>query len=503
VLPSATLTSRLAWRIAVVTIAFAGVALRLSELGSWGLSNDEAWVGLATRVEGSGQFRLALAMTPLGWAALVKLGSVVFGGSALALRSVPFAFGCLGMRAALDAGRRFAGHPLGGVLALAAVAFDPLEIDYARVLKQYTAEAFFCLVAIDRATAFAGRPCRRNLVVLSLVLTLGLLFANSQLFLAPPIFAALVADALVRRDRDAARDLVAAAVVVGLWDAAYYRVLVAPRLPGPADAYWGAQAYVPVDLGPAARLVWERLGWALVPALGPAGYAAAMICLACACLVRRTRAAALALVLLVVEIAALSMLHLLAVSQPRILVFVTTALAAFGAAAVALVVVRAWIRPSVAAVAALGLALLGRDFARAHPWRTLPHVMRVEDAGPLVEEVERERVATDTVLLHQSTLFIFAYYQRATPVLDPLPSISVGYVPRLPDARIVLVNDDNLDERARAAFRTSGRVWFLASRLRPPREARVRAILAARAVPALDHRRPGAFLLLLVPPKPT
>ena len=67
-------------------LGLAGVALRASELGTWGLSNDEAWVALATRVTGWEQFRLAIAMTPIGWAGLVKLAALVFGGSEAALR---------------------------------------------------------------------------------------------------------------------------------------------------------------------------------------------------------------------------------------------------------------------------------------------------------------------------------------------------------------------------------------------------------------------------------
>ena len=153
---------------------------------------------------------LAIAMTPVAWAASVKLASATLGGSELALRTVPFTFGCLTLWVAYRAGRRFAGHELGGVLALAVVAFEPLAIGYAKVLKQYTAEAFFALLAIDRAAAFAERRTRRDLVVLALVLVVGVGFANTQLFLAPPILAALLLDAsggatavrFVARDRD-------------------------------------------------------------------------------------------------------------------------------------------------------------------------------------------------------------------------------------------------------------------------------------------------------------
>jgi hypothetical protein len=489
-------TPPLAWRVAVAAIAFAGVACRLSELGAWGLSNDEAWVGLATRVDPS-QFRLAIAMTPIGWAALVKAVASVFGGSELVLRTVPFAFGCLAMRAAERAGYRLAGHPLGGALALAAVAFDPLAIDYSRILKQYTAEAFFCIVTIDRAAIYAYRRRRRDLAALVLLLTAGLGFTNSQILLAPPTLAALLADAAIGRDRRRLADVAVAAAVVGVWDVATYRMLLAPHLPSALDPYWSAQTYLPPSPVTAARLLWERLGWTIAQAIGPHGVSAAGLSLVLACFLPRTRVPAVALALLVAEIGTLSMLHVVPVSQPRILVFLTTALEAFGAAAVALVLVRAAGGRRGRVLAAAALAALAYDAARAHGGRVLWRSAYLEDAGPLVRLLERDRRPDDLVLLHQRTHFVFAFYQRATPVLVPSQAVSVGYIPRLPDAAIVVVNDETAIPRAQAALQRSPRVWVLASRLRPWREHELRRGLASLGTPALDERRPGAFLLLL------
>src|SRR5690349_9707772 len=113
--------------------------MRAGELGTYRFINDEAWVALCTRVEGFGQFWLSIVMTPIGWASLVKAVSMVHA-SETALRSVSFLFGCAVLWIAWVAGSRFAGHRLGGVLAVAAVAFDPLAVAYSKVLKQYTAE---------------------------------------------------------------------------------------------------------------------------------------------------------------------------------------------------------------------------------------------------------------------------------------------------------------------------------------------------------------------------
>jgi len=483
----------LAWRALAVAVAAAGLALRWSELGTYGLSNDEAWVGLATRVDGFAQARLAIAMTPVGWAALVKLASL--GSSELALRLVPFAFGGLTMVVAWRAGRRFAGHELGGVLALAVVAFDPLGIAYARILKQYTAEAFFALLAIDRAAAWAACPRRSALVTLALVLTLGTLFANAQLFLGPPICAALLVVAARRGDRRTLVDVAAMTAVVGIANAVVYRALLAPRLPAVTDAYWAAQVYLPPNPLAAARIIWERLGWTLRASLGAAGFPVGMVALALASLRPRTRPTGLVLALLLAELAVLSMLHVVAVSQPRILLFLTSALGAFAGAAIAALVVRAD-GPAMRIVAGLAFALLVVDFARVHAWRTLAHATQLEDAGPLVREFERDAGPNDALLLHERSLFVYGFYQRATPVLDPMP-LSVGYLPRVTDPRVTVVNDLTVAERARAAFARTPRVWFVGSRLRPLQEGGIRAALEPLATTVREQRRPGAIGLRL------
>ena len=482
-----------------------GVPARLSELGSWGLSNDEAWVALSTRVGGFHQFWLAISLTPVAWAGLVKLFSLAFGGGEAALRAVSLLFGCLTMWAAFVAGRRFAGHPLGGVLALAVVAFDPLSISYSRILKHYTAETFFCLLAIDRAAAFAESRARRDLVLLALVLVGGLGFANSQLFLAPPILAALLLDALLRRDRQSVRDVGILGVAVGVWFALYYLLMMAPRLPSASsDPYWRAQVYLSPSWD-AARTGWTHLSWPLAAALGARGLAVGLLCLGVACVLRRQRVVGAALVLLVIELAVLSMMRAVPVSQPRILLFVTAAVATFCAAAVGLVVARAWRRPALGILATVALAGLALDFVLAHQWRALGKSILVQDAGPLVQRIERERQPGDTVVVHGNTTFIFAYYQRSTPVLDPVPTraVSVGYVPRPEDQHTLFVNDQILDAALLAALRTSQRVWFVASRLRPSRERRIRELLSRAGTTALDERRPGAFLVLLTPRSPT
>lgn len=487
--------ARRAWVATALLLAAAGVWVRTGELGAFSLSNDEAWVALATRVEGFRQFWMAIVMTPVAWATLLKGVSLVHVSEA-ALRSVPFAFGCATLCIAYRAGGRFAGHALGGVLALAAVAFDPLGVAYAKVLKQYTAETFFCLLALDRAAVFARTRTRGDLARVAAVLVLGLCFSNAQLFVAPAVLGALVLDALVRRERRGAGELLITAAVVGLWDAGYYALLVAPRLPEVGDPYWRMQVYLPVAPG-AVQIVWERLAWTLRPALGPSTLVVSLAALVAGCFQRRQRVVATALVLLVLEIVGLSMLGRVPVSQPRILLFLTSTLAAFAAAAVGGLVARAWTRPALGVVATIALAVLARDFVAAHPWRQLSRNLFVEDVGSLVRLAEEQRRSDDVLLLHTKTFFIYGYYQRAVPQLVPARGVSTGYLPRLSDPAVVLVEERTLPARLEAASRTHRRAWLLASRLRRQDELRLSRVLARFGRIVHEERRRGAFLLLV------
>jgi len=489
------LIPRAVWIITALLLAAVGVAMRASDLGASGFANDEAWVALCTRVQGVQQFWLSIVMTPVGWATLLKGVSLVHT-SEIALRTVPFLFGCAVLWIAYRAGARFAGHPLGGVLAVAAVAFDPLATAYAKVLKQYTAETFFCILTLDRAAVFAERRTPRALVQLAVVCALALAFSNAQLLVVPAVFAALLFDTLVRRDAVTLRRVLVAGAAVGVWTAGYYFLLIAPRLPDATDPYWASQEYLPIAWR-AARAGWTRLSWALRPALGPVASIVALLALAAGCLASRQRVVASALLLLLLEIVALSMAGVMPVSQPRILQFLTTSLAAFGAAAVAGVVVRAWSRPLLGVAATVALAVLARDFVNAHAWRRAFRTLFAEDAGPLVRLVESERQAGDVVLLHSKTLFIYAYYQRAVPVLRPARAVSTGFLPVFTDPNLVVVTEATLPAALTAARGSHPRGWLLASRQRREDELRLRSKLEDAGAIVRDESRPGAVLLLV------
>lgn len=477
-------------------IAISGVALRANEIGAFGFSNDEAWVALSTRVAGFAQAWLAIAMTPVAWAGLVHAFSLASASEA-ALRAVPLLFGALTLAVAYRAGARFAEHPLGGVFAVAAVAFDPLSIAFSKILKQYTAEAFFCLLAIDAALRAARSGRRRDLGRLVVVLVVGCFFANSQVFVAPPALGAVLVDAALRRDRRRATEASVATGVVGLVALLVLVLLVSPRLPDSTDRYWGAQVYLPVSVG-ALTIAWQRLGFVLVPALGWWGFTGSAVALVLCGIARERRVAAIAIGLLVLELVAASMLRIVPLSQPRVLLFATTAIAAYGAAALAVLLRAAWARPRLRVAAAAGLLFIAVDFAQVHRWRTLGRPILVEDAAPLVRRLESARGPDDRVIVHSKATFLFAHYQRATPVLDPSRGASTGYIPRLPDDRVVRADDRTLVAATRAALRQSPRVWVLVARKGGQEHKKIAQKLASLGRIVDQRARREALLIELV-----
>src|SRR5262249_59529274 len=87
----------------------------------------------------------------------------------------------------------------------------------------------------------------------------------------PPLLVVLGGNALLTRDRSGLRRIAIAAAVVGLWDLAWFVVLVRPWLTPAMHTYWSRQ-YAPAA---SARALGSFLhtggGELLAPALGPSG----------------------------------------------------------------------------------------------------------------------------------------------------------------------------------------------------------------------------------------
>src|SRR5262245_12541171 len=288
------MTAARALQLAACVAAVGGAAFRLAGFGRYGVWNDEAWVAIATRVEGLQQFRLALGVTPMAWSALLLPLASVPAPPEVTLRLLPLGFGLATLWLAWRLGSRLAGHALGGLAAVVLVSFDPTGIAWSQQLKHYTAEAALALWAFLAADAVVRRGCTRDVAMLTLVLTLGVAVSNAQLLVAPPLVAALFGEALVRRDRAMLGRIALAGALVGLWGLVWFRLVIQPWVTPALREFWRGH-YAPLDSASAlGAFVYRSAARVLTPGLGSDGVVLALGAVAVLLTTRRTRWAALA-----------------------------------------------------------------------------------------------------------------------------------------------------------------------------------------------------------------
>jgi hypothetical protein len=180
--------------------------------------------------------------------------------------------------------------------------------------------------------------------------------------------------------------------------------------------------------------------------------------------------------------------------------FLATAIGATLGAALGCVVERQHGRAARAAAIAV-LLLVATDVARTRDRRALGTPPHVEDAGPLVHRIEAERGPGDVVLVYARTSYVWAYYQRPTPRLEPLRT-SIAYAPRLDDPHVRLVDGRNAALVVPRAFTDAPIVWFVGSRYAED-GPRVEALLRAFGTVTDHEARDNAVLLRLTQRQPT
>lgn len=484
-------------RAAACVVGLVGVVLRIAAVGRPGFWNDEAWVALSARVSGVAQFLLSLSVTPVLWAALLRPLALLPLPPEISLRLLPFAFGVATLWLAWRLGWRLVDHPLGGLLALAVVAVDPVSVVWSQQLKPYTAEAAMALLALLAADRVARRARTADVVRLALVLTLGTALSNVQLLVAPPILAALAGHAAVRGDRPTVRRIVLAGVVVALWDVAWFASFMRSWLQ-PMQGYWSSHA-APLA-HPAALLAFTHQSFALLlgPGLGVDGSWLTLGGLVVLLAWPGARWAGLALLLLAAELIVLSVTGSFPLDVQRTGLFVSTVFQVTTAAAAGALAARLWSSRPLRPVAIALLLLFGFAILRDHEWPPYEQV-RAEELGPLVQRMERERQAGDHILLYQASLFVWGYYQARTPTLEASEALAGLFMVRVEDPDVTLLRSDDADEAIAHAFTGARRVWFLGSRFRPGDEALIRSRLATRGRIVREDHGERALLLLLEP----
>jgi hypothetical protein len=480
------------WTVAALGAALGGVAYRCQDFGRYGFWNDEAWVALGTRVEGWAQWWLALSVTPIGWAGLLRALGAAPGPPEFVLRLLPLVASVATLAVVYRLGTRVAGHLAGGVAAVALVAFDATAVEYAKVLKQYSAEALLAALAVD--AALRVKPDGAGVGWLGLLLVGGALFSNAQLLIALPLLAALCLQAWRCRAPALARTTLGCALVVVPWLVAVWAVcLRSHQTPGLA-AYF-MTGFLP--LGSVGEAVAAAASWMRALALAALGPIAAPIvagALVVQGLRRDTAPAAWVLGLLLVELLALSALRILPLTALRLFLFAITLLQTIGAAALVGVAVAAPAGPGRALAVALVLLALGDVMVR-RDWTRLGRATQVEDLGPLVRELSRQRTPADRVAVYPASAYVVASYLDEPPVLEPAPMTTVGYTPRLP-AGIQVVPAAELERWVADAVAAHARVWFVGSRIKAEDAAPISRVLERERV-LLHQQRQNAALVLV------
>jgi hypothetical protein len=224
---------------------------------------DEAWVADTVRAR-PGLVPSLSSSTPLGWTFLLRL--VPFGGPER-LRLVPLAFAMLAAAAGYLFGRelrltRFAT----GILTGAAVLLSPALL-VRDDLKQYTAEAFACVLVWLLVARLENEWRPRRLAAIAATASAGMLFANTVIFVGVAAMASLGLECLVRRRfRRLAAIVAASAVMLGA-GLAIYEGLIRPQITQNLVSYW-APHYMPTTSWSAAFSFLDQQLRHLAPYLG-------------------------------------------------------------------------------------------------------------------------------------------------------------------------------------------------------------------------------------------
>ncbi len=431
---------------------------------------DEAWVAETVRAR-IGLTPSLASSTPLGWTFLLRL--VPFGGPER-LRLVPLGFAALAAAAGYLFGRELRLTPfVTGILTGAAALLSPAML-VRDDLKQYTAEAFACLVLWVLVARIENEWRIRRLIAIAATASVGMLFANTVIFVGVAAMASLALECLVTRHYRRVAEVAAAsagmlAVALGI-----YETLVRPQITHNLVTYW-APFYMPTRSASAALSFLNLQLHQLAPYMGSrflvVDAAAALAGIAALVWLRRFALAAMFPIILVIAIAA-SGARKYPFGDLRTSTFwlvVVPVLMAVGVAAAGRLAARIDRRAPLV-VAALALAVwvpVTDPYIRSH---SIPN----EDVHSEVTYLDAHFRPGDVVIVSYGASFGFAYYYPQAPSF-PVGNGPNGHVvayPRLPwmvvmtARRAVDIANALAAARAKIAAEPAGargRIWIVRS----------------------------------------
>jgi len=430
---------------------------------------DEAWVADSVRAPIGLTWSIS-SSTPVGWTFLLRL--VPFGGPQR-LRLVPLAFAMLAAVAGYLFGRelhltRFATGALTGAAALLSPAMLVRDD-----LKQYTAEAFACLVVWVLVARVENQWRIRRLAAIAATASLGMLFAETVIVVGVAAMASLALECLVTRRYRRLADVAGASAGMLVVSFAIYEALVRPQITRILVAFWDPY-YVPRSASAALSFIHLRLDQ-LAPYMGfgslAVDAAGALAGIAALIWLRRFALAAMFPVMLVIVIVA-SAAHRYPFGDLRtstfwlVLIPVLMAVAVAAAGRLAAAVGR-W-APLAAAAVALAIWL-----PATHPY-IRSHDIPNEDVHSEILYLEAHLRRGDAVIVNYGASFGFGYYYERQPSFPAgvSPDGHVVAYPGLPWIDVVGTPPavDIVDALARARAEIAaepagsrGRIWIVRS----------------------------------------
>ena len=430
---------------------------------------DEAWVAETVRAR-IGLTPSLASSTPLGWTFLLRL--VPFGGPER-LRLVPLGFAALAAATGYLFGRELRLTPfVTGILTGAAALLSPAML-VRDDLKQYTAEAFACLVLWLLIARIENEWRLRRLITIAATASVGMLFANTVIFVGVAAMASLALECLVTRHYRRLAEVAAASAGMLVVSLAIYLTLVRPQITHNLVTYW-APFYMPTRSASAALSFVNLELHRLAPYMGFPLVVDAVLALAgIAALIwlRRFALAAMFPIMLAIAIAA-SAAREYPFGDLRTSTFwlvMVPVLMAVGVAAAGRLAARIDRRaPLVVAAVALAVWVPVTDtYIRSHP---IPN----EDVHSEVTYLDAHFRPGDVVIVSYGASFGFAYYYPQAPSF-PVGDGPNGHVvayPQLPwmvvmtARRAVDIANALAAARAKIAAESAGargRIWIVRS----------------------------------------
>jgi hypothetical protein len=209
---------------------------------------DEAWVADSVRAP-IGLTPSLASSTPVGWTLLLRLVPV---GGPERLRLVPLAFAMLAAAAGYLFGRelhltRFATGLLTGAAALLSPAMLVRDD-----LKQYTAEAFACLVVWVLVARAENEWRIRRLAAIAATASIGMLFAETVIVVGVAAMGGLALECLFTRQYRRLVDVAGASAGMLAVSFTIYQTVVRPQVTRTLSAFWDPY-YLPARSPAAAQ----------------------------------------------------------------------------------------------------------------------------------------------------------------------------------------------------------------------------------------------------------